>query len=188
MTKKLEEIFNLPISENISIEPEIPQVANMTPEQTRSEIARIDHDIDQIDAALPAIRGLELEDQQLDEYAQKCVSAFDDLLTLGYNVDSRFSSEIFNAAGSMMGHALTAKTAKINKKMKTIELQMRKLKLDSDLKKAAQAGKIAEDDDIPTAEGHILSRNDLLEMINGKRDHTADNKDDDSDGPDPQPV
>ena len=182
MTKKLEEIFNLPISENISIEPEVPAVANMTAEDARTEIARIDHDIDIIDEALPAIRGLELEDSQLDEYAQKCVSAFDDLLTLGYNVDSRFSSEIFNAAGSMMGHALTAKQAKINKKMKTIELQMKKLKLDSDLKKAAQAGKISEDDDIPTAEGHILSRNDLLEMINGKRDATKDNdKDDDTD-------
>lgn len=102
------------------------------------------------------------------------MAAFDDLISLGYNVDSRFSSEIFNAAGSMMGHALTAKQAKINKKMKTIDLQMKKLKLDSDLKKAAQAGKIAEDDDVPTAEGHILSRNELLEIMLGKRDKTDD--------------
>lgn len=155
----------------------LPDTRELTTEEQREIIHRADDLADRIDAALPSIRGLELEDATLDEYANKCVTAFEDLLTLGYNVDSRFSSEIFNAAGSMMGHALTAKTAKINKKMKTIDLQMKKLKLDSDLKKAAQAGKIAEDEDIPSAEGHILSRNDLLEIMLGKRDNSVNNDD-----------
>jgi hypothetical protein len=30
----------------------------------------------------------------------------------------------------MLGHALTAKTAKLNKKLKMVELQMKKVKLD----------------------------------------------------------
>lgn len=174
MTKKLEEIFNLPPSEESEDIPLLANTAELTTEEKREIIHRVDDLTDKIDAALPAIRGLEFEDQELDEYAKKCVAAFDDLIALGYNVDSRFSSEIFNAAGSMMGHALTAKQAKINKKMKTIDLQMKKLKLDSDLKKAAQAGKIAEDEDIPTAEGHILSRNELLEIMLGKRDKSDD--------------
>jgi predicted nuclease with TOPRIM domain len=178
--KKLEEIFNLPTTEDDmeSSSDTFPETENLSNEEKREIIHRVDDLTDKIDAALPAIRGLEMEDAKLDEYADKLVTAFDDLMTLGYNVDSRFSSEIFNAAGSMMGHALTAKQAKINKKMKTIDLQMKKLKLDSDLKKAAQAGKISEDDDIPTAEGHILSRNELLELMLGKRDN-SDNKSDD---------
>lgn len=164
--KKLEDLFNLPPSgdEDPDDEPAADN-SELTTEEKREIITRVDDLNERIDQALPSIRGLELEDAKLDEYADKCTAAFDDLMTLGYNVDPRFSSEIFNAAGSMIGHALTAKQAKINKKMKTIDLQMKKLKLDSDLKKAAAAGKISEDEDIPEAEGHILSRNELLQMI-----------------------
>jgi hypothetical protein len=185
MTKKLEDLFNLPVSSNDEEATTFPETENLSNEEKREIIHRVDDLTDKIDAALPAIRGLEMEDAKLDEYADKLVTAFDDLMTLGYNVDSRFSSEIFNAAGSMMGHALTAKQAKINKKMKTIDLQMKKLKLDSDLKKAATAGKIAEDEDIPTAEGHILSRNELLELMLGKRDNSDNKSDDDGDNRNP---
>lgn len=45
-------------------------------------------------------------------------------------VEARFSAELFNAAGTMLGHAITAKTAKINKKLKMIELQLKKALLD----------------------------------------------------------
>lgn len=64
----------------------------------------------------------------------------------------------------MLGHALTAKTTKLNKKLKMIDLQLKKLKLDQDA--AKNRGKL---DDIPTAEGQILSRNDLLERLIGSR-------------------
>jgi hypothetical protein len=42
-------------------------------------------------------------------------------MDLGFQVESRFSSEIFNSASSMLGHAITAKTAKINKKDKPLK-------------------------------------------------------------------
>ena len=43
----------------------------------------------------------------------------------------------------MLGHALTAKTAKMNKKLKMIELQMKKMKLDKDTG-TIEAGKRAD--------------------------------------------
>jgi hypothetical protein len=81
-------------------------------------------------------------------------------------VDSRYASEIFAVAGAMLGHALTAKTAKMNKKLKIIQLQMQKAKLDLDKEK--HQGK--DNDTIDTAEGQVLSRNDLLERLLGARD------------------
>jgi hypothetical protein len=84
-------------------------------------------------------------------------------------VDSRYASEIFAVAGAMLGHALTAKTAKMNKKLKMIRLQLQKAKLDLDQKKQAQ-NNADDDEDVETAEGQVLSRNDLLDRLIGTRD------------------
>jgi hypothetical protein len=91
-------------------------------------------------------------------------------MDLGMQVDSRYASEIFAVAGAMLGHALTAKTAKLNKKLKMVDLQMKKLKLDQDRAKAAAADG---DEPMETAEGQVLSRNDLLERLIGNRDQKS---------------
>ena len=154
MTKKLEELFQFDKLEEIATEE--PN----TVEETRVQLAEIDATIDKIDAALPAVRGLDSSDQEMDDLAAKAQETFDDLMTLGMNVDSRYASEIFAVAGAMLGHALTAKTAKMNKKLKMIDLQMKKLKMDQDR---------GEDPSIETAHGQVLNRNDLLERLIGNR-------------------
>lgn len=159
MTRKLEELFDLPTTE-----PETDSVPAVN--ETRSALMAIDETIDKIDAALPAVRGLDASDTEMDEIASKATKTFDDLMDLGMNVDSRFASEIFAVAGTMLGHALTAKTAKMNKKLKMIELQMKKMKLDRDLE--------GEDGPSETAQGQVLNRNDLLERLMATR--TQNNK------------
>jgi hypothetical protein len=116
---------------------------------------------------LPAVKGLDATDQEMDELAKKATETFDDLMDLGMNVDSRFASEIFAVAGTMLGHAITAKTAKMNKKLKMIDLQLKKMRLDQD-----------SEDDGPASEkahGQVLTRNDLLERIMGNRDQNTKN-------------
>ena len=165
MTKKLEELFDLsPSGANDSEHTavDIPL--------TQQEIAEIDQTIDKIDAALPGIRDLDRSDTELDELAELAKQSFNDLSDLGMQVDSRYASELFAVAGTMLGHALTAKTAKLNKKLKMIDLQMKKLKLDQD------RAKNSNDDGtgaVETAEGHVLSRNDLLERLIGNRDQKS---------------
>jgi hypothetical protein len=124
----------------------------------------IDAAIDKIDAALPAVRDLDSSDCELDEIAAKATETFENLTDLGFNVDSRFSAELFAVASTMLGHALTAKTTKLQKKLKVLELQMKKLKLDQDVAKRGDA------DPVNTAHGRIMSRNDLLEMLKDQRD------------------
>ena len=154
MTKKLEELFDLPPSEHdvqISL-PEIPL--------TQQAIHKIDDAIDKIDAALPTVRDLSASDTELDELAKKAEQSFDDLMNLGMNVDSRFAAEIFATAGAMLGHALTAKTAKLNKKLKMIDLQLKKARLDQ---------QAPESDPTPTGTGHVLDRNEILDRLLGDR-------------------
>jgi hypothetical protein len=97
----------------------------------------------------------------MDELAGLATASYKDLMDLGMNVDSRFAAEIFSTAGTMLGHALTAKTAKMNKKLKMIDLQMKKLKMDRDIQ--------SEDGPSETAQGQVLNRNDLLERLMASR-------------------
>jgi hypothetical protein len=161
MTKKLEELFDL-ASSTADTDETVPDIAT-----TQYAITEIDNAIDKIDAALPSVRDLEASDGDMDELAQKATETFDDLMDLGMQVDSRYASEIFAVAGAMLGHALTAKTAKMNKKLKMIQLQLQKAKLDLDREKRAGD---TEEESVETAEGQVLSRNDLLDRLIGTRD------------------
>ena len=59
----------------------------------------------------------------------------------------------------MLGHAITAKTTKLNKKLKMVDLQLKKLKMDQDKLRNAP------EEAMETAHGQVLSRNDLLERL-----------------------
>jgi hypothetical protein len=169
MTRKLEELFGFDQLED-NVTPE-PVSETLTAEETKSAIIHADETIDKIDAALPGIRDLDTSDRELDEIAELAKESYQNLSDLGMNVDSRFSAELFAVAGTMLGHALTAKTTKLNKKLKMIDLQMKKLKLDQDaLKLKASQNQL---ENLPTAEGHIMDRNQLLEQILGSREQNA---------------
>lgn len=152
MTRKLEELFDLPPTDQ-EITDAVPNLAN-----NRETIVALDQAIDKIDSALPAVRGLDATDTEMDELAGLATGSYRDLMDLGMQVDSRFASEIFSVASNMLGHAITAKTAKLDKKLKMIDLQLKKARLDQ-----------AHPEEKPTqpGTGHMLSRNELLDRIIG---------------------
>jgi hypothetical protein len=83
------------------------------------------------------------------------------------NVEPRFSGVIFQTAGQLLGHAITAKTAKLDKKLRMVQLQLSKAKLDQSL--AAQAKKDGANSDVsaPEIEGKatVVDRNTLLKSV-----------------------
>ena len=166
MTRKLESLFDLPPSTPAEDEP-APQPA----EDFRAQLQTLDLTIDKIDAALPGVRGLEANDTEMDSLSKMATDSYDELMTLGMQVDSRFASEIFSVASNMLGHAITAKTAKMDKKLKMIDLQLKKMRLDQQQAvidaKAADAG---DGEAMQTAQGMVLSRNDLLERLLASKD------------------
>jgi hypothetical protein len=93
--------------------------------------------------------------------AKKAETAYDDLMDLGMNVEVRYSSRIFEVASSMLGHAITAKSNKIEKKLKAIDLQMKKYKIDKD------SG--ADPNEVINGQGYVITdRNELLKKLSGK--------------------
>jgi hypothetical protein len=161
VTKKLAELFQLPEQSDKEEPPEHPSDAQ---EITTDALTTLE----KIESALPQIRGLEASDVEMDELASNATSSYKDLMDLGMQVDSRFSSEIFSVAATMLGHAITAKTAKMNKKLKQIDLQ---LKLQALQQKAAEKDK--EIDAIPLGEGKAFDRNELLKMMSDRRSNSA---------------
>ncbi len=159
MTKKLQELFELPNDDNDINEIEVNH-SNIKKAEADLITKDAYSNLEKIENALPQVKGLESADEEMDALAELAVSSYKDLQDLGMQVDSRFSAEIFSVAGAMLGHAITAKTAKLNKKLKMIELQLKKASLDQKAQTKEQ-----EIDNTPVGEGKALDRNELLKML-----------------------
>src|SRR6056300_489652 len=160
MTKKLEDLLNLPDSKEIIEQAEAQEEQQSKHEIEREQAFRDIADFEKISAALPAVKGLgDMADKELNEVADKAMQAYEDLMDLGMNVESRYSGRVFEVAGGMLKTSLDAKTAKLDKKIKMIELQLKKEKLDKES---------SNDDGIINGEGYVVTdRNSLLERLKG---------------------
>jgi hypothetical protein len=162
MTRKLSELFELP--------------EDSVPAQPHTEVHTVDQvttqaysNLEKIENALTQVHGLDLADAELDELATLAKDSFNDLSDLGMQVDSRFAAEIFSTAATMLGHAITAKTAKINKKMKMIDLQLKKAALDQKVTATTK-----EVEATPLGTGSVLDRNELLKMLLANKNNNSD--------------
>jgi hypothetical protein len=160
MTKKLEELFNLAESEPIKA-AELPVVETPVHEEVKS-LDQSYQAVQEITRGLPQIKELDdLGDAELDSLAKKAEAAYDDLMDLGMNVEVRYSGRIFEVAASMMGNAINAKNAKIEKRLKAVDLQLKKLKIDND------SG--ADPNDVINGQGYVITdRNELLKKLGQK--------------------
>ena len=159
MSSKIEEIFDLPPVESQS-NSSYPTDAD---EQTGLDLAKMQEQLDvadKIDASLPMVRDLEALDADMDNYAGQAMNAFKDLMDLGQNVEDRHAAAVFDTASKMMTNAITAKTAKMDKKLKMVQLQLQKAKLDQQI--AKDNGK---DDTIQGEAEEFEDRNSLIDAV-----------------------
>lgn len=172
MTKKLENLFNLPTGEaknqeeenNIQPDTEVNSDDSQNSiEQHQLMLAQVDGAIDKIDAALPFVDSLDTSDTELDELSQLARDKFEDLVDLGINVEARYSGTILQTAASLLGHAITAKQAKIDRKLKTVDLQLKKMRLDQQ-----SGGNNNGILDAQDGKGVVMDRNEVLKQLLNK--------------------
>ena len=168
MTKKLEDILNLPnVKEAFAKVDEKEKARDVKANgksknldaQTQKNLEKSYAEFDRIAAALPQVKGLgELSDLELDKLAVEAEESYKNLMDLGMNVDSRYSGRIFEVASTMLRNAIDAKGSKIDKKLKMVELQLKKLNIDK--KSGNDAGPVEESD------GYVISdRNELMKKL-----------------------
>ena len=162
MTKKLEELLDLPDSKDLIKDSKLEDKKNKkeTAIVEQEETFNAMEEFDKIASALPKVKGLgDKADTELEDIAQKALTAYEDLMDLGMNVEARYSGRVFEVAGSMLKTGLDAKVAKMDKKLKMIDLQLKKEKMDRDSNKPGEG-------DIVNGEGYVVTdRNSLLEKL-----------------------
>lgn len=169
MTRKLEDILNLPnvkeafatvdAKEKNRDDKDKPSIPKNVDPQTARALEKTYQEFDKIAASLPQVKGLgDLSDLELDKLAMEAEESYKNLMDLGMNVDSRYSGRIFEVASSMLRNAIDAKSQKIDKKLKIVELQLKKLKIDKD--------GLDDGNEPVESEGMIISnRNELMKKL-----------------------
>jgi competence protein ComGC len=167
MTKKLEETFNISPAEEESVE----EVEEETPTiEESTELTNILYSelktTEKIDSALPLVQDLNQHDKEMDDIHQKALDAFNDLVQLGMNVEVHAGAKLLETANQMLKTAMEAKDSKVDRKLKMINLQLQKAKLDHNVKKSLPEGSELESDGAIT-----IDRNELLKRIdNAQKD------------------
>ena len=162
MTKKLQDLLDMPDSQEIISDAKSQEVKKEKTKAvaTQQDTFRDMAEFDKIAAALPQVKGLgEKADTELEDIADRALQSYEDLMDLGMNVESRYSGRVFEVAGSMLKTSLDAKVAKMDKKLKMIELQLKKEKQDKD---NSDSGEMI------TGQGAIVTdRNSLIAKLKG---------------------
>lgn len=162
MTKRIEELLNLDSAE---VNKNLPKEVNEEIMAKALEVKSVEQSYEamaNITKTLPQIKELnDIGDNELDNLADKAEQAYDDLMDLGMNVEVRYAGRIFEVAGTMMKNAIDAKAAKIDKKLKSIDLQLKKYKIDKDTQEDPNG--------VLNGEGYIITdRNELLKKLQQK--------------------
>lgn len=112
---------------------------------------------EKVDIALTTVTGLLEHDHEMDDIANKAMSSYTDLCDLGQNVPDMHVGKIYEVAGTMLKTAMDAKDAKVQKKLKMLDLQLKKMKIDNDVNPGA-AG-------TSNRESGEFDRNELLQHL-----------------------
>lgn len=173
MTKKLEETFNIKPIDDAG--DEVEETPSVEESKELTEILNTELEtIDKIDSALPMVQDLNQHDREMDEIHSKALNAFDELFSLGMNVEVHAGAKLMETANQMLKTAMEAKDSKVDRKLKMINLQMQKAKLEHQIEKEER--KHNKDDEIDGEGSVVLDRNELLRRIAKAKDLTQTDK------------
>jgi hypothetical protein len=175
MTKKLEELFNIgPVDDDSETELVEPDFDDETDEvievDTETEIMEISEAMElatRINTALAEVRGMEEHDGEMDEIAQKALDNFDQLMSLGMNLTDMAAGPVFSSATQMLKVALDARDSKVTRKLKQVDMMIKKANLDhrKDTAKGGEAQQV---------QPNVYDRNELLKMLGGDNSANSD--------------
>lgn len=123
MTKKLEEIFDLPTTSEVIPEDDV-KTALDTAKDIKKQLPTILDDVD-----------MAQHDVVMDDYADDAYQHAKDIVDLGMTSEPRHSADLFQAAANMMKVALDSKNSKVDKRLRMYDLELKKRKLDLEERK-----------------------------------------------------
>lgn len=155
MTKKLEELLDLAPAREMK-----QQIADteMLDAKLKISAENIPMD-DRIDTALPIITDILAHDREMDDIAQRALASYEEVCAAADNTPAMYAGKLYEVGSTFLRTALDAKEAKLQKKLRIIELQIKKLRVD---KIKDESGS----EDNSTKNQKEFDRNDLLKFLN----------------------
>ena len=189
MNKKLEDTFDLPNIEDMIAEQESAE-ENQQETSKKEKIEAVEETVEhpqqpdeavikkalstaqKIDNALPQVKNLEAHDVDMDDFSDEAMKSYRELMDLGMNSEARHAGKMFEVASTMLKNAVDAKNAKADKKLRMIELQLKKQRVDQWDSKGTSTDEVIE------GEGYVVGdRNKLLDQLIQKVNETDDKSD-----------
>ena len=108
----------------------------------------------------------------MDDFSDEAMKSYRELMDLGMNSEARHAGKMFEVASTMLKNAVDAKNAKADKKLRMIELQLKKQRVDQWDNKGTSTDEVIE------GEGYVVGdRNKLLDQLIQKVNETDDKSD-----------
>lgn len=159
MSRKLEDLIN------------IPPISEMQAAIERSEELSVAIDNsgvtftlnDKLEAALPIVADIMAHDNEMDDIAGRALSSYNELCNMADNTPAMYSGKIYEVAANMLRTAMDAREAKLQKKLRIVEMQLKKLRID---KVKDESGESV----TTNSNSNVFDRNELLELLKPKKD------------------
>lgn len=155
MTRRLEEEFNLPPIDH-DHDDDVPAITH--------EMVEVENAItisEKINNALIEVRGMDIHDVEMDDIAVKALDSYEQLMGLGMNMTDMAAGPVFANAANMLKIALEARDAKVSRKLKQIDLMIKKARIDQ---RESQ-----KEVDVEDVQAVTFDRNELLKLISQNR-------------------
>lgn len=123
----IDKLLNLKTNEGqqmteFDTEDSVKKVTDLVKQMSNSE---------KVDQALFMVTGLEKHDIEMNSVASEAYRSYQELMSLGMNTPVAHAAKIFDAANNMLRLVLEANMSKVDKKLKIIDMQLKKSKLDN---------------------------------------------------------
>lgn len=154
--KKLLETFDLPESAYDDEDLEFPNEGN---DEILSSSVAASAMSNRIDLGLGTVSNFDHHDREMDEIAKKALETFEDLKALGLQVSDAHAGKIFEVAMSALKTAMEANDSKSSRKLRQIDLMIKKQKLDQMKQQQNSSSGLS------SAHAGVYDRNELLELL-----------------------
>lgn len=150
--KKLEELLDLPPMPPAEVEED------STPELSPEETSLITLE-EKVENALTVVSDLNVHDAEMDRIAREALESYEEFKQFGLNSSDVHAGKILDSATAMLKTALEARNSKAERRMKTLDLQLKKMRLDLQrMKEGDKPGDL-------NSQGGEFDRNHLLKLL-----------------------
>lgn len=114
---------------------------------------------EKVEHALTVVSDLNVHDAEMDRIAQEALESYEEFKQFGLNSSDVHAGKILDSATAMLKTALEARNSKAERRMKTLDLQLKKMRVDlQKMKDSGQSGTV-------NPEGGEFDRNHLLRLL-----------------------